>query len=151
MHTIRWAQVSCGVLLMPLLFSLLAGCDPGTRDRMEQVKPVEHWKHLSSATGDIEPPGPSNRQTASLIADFINDGLHDFVIASRNVGPAGLPYRRTDGGCIRSVIDPAALRIEAGGDVLDIDADRDAGIPGKPYTWATTRLDVWFNNGESVR
>jgi hypothetical protein len=116
------------ILLHAVLLIVHSACRPGVRENAGDIVPVDKWAHLSSVMGDIEKPGPSDQQTASLIADLDNDGLNDFVIASRKVGPAVLLYRRTEEGWKKSIIDTAALRIEAGGDVLDIDADGDIDI-----------------------
>ncbi|MGH8604197.1 MAG: hypothetical protein ACREXR_15915, partial [Gammaproteobacteria bacterium] len=44
------------------------------------------WIHVSSKTGGIPAPGPSNEQTASLVLDVDKDGLNDFIIAAQEQG-----------------------------------------------------------------
>ena len=87
------------------------------------------WRHLSSKNGDLDSPGGSTEQTASLILDVDKDGLNDFVIGSRNApGPSMEWYRRQAGGWSKYLIDDTVLNIEAGGAYADIDGDGDLDI-----------------------
>lgn len=86
------------------------------------------WVHLSSKTGGIPAPGPSDKQTASLVLDVNKDGLNDFIVATRGQGPSVFWYRRNVVGWTKHVMDSAPLSIEAGGAALDIDGDGDLDI-----------------------
>lgn len=109
---------------------LLYGCGQPTKETSgtENETDSVRWTHLSSKTGDIPAPGPSTQQTASQVLDIDQDGVNDFVIAARQVGPSVLWYRRTEDGWEKYVIDSAFLRIEAGGAHYDIDQDGDLDI-----------------------
>ena len=54
-----------------------------------------NWRHISSADGLIPVPAVGPEPTASLILDVDKDGISDFLIGSRNQGPAvaGHPSR----------------------------------------------------------
>lgn len=41
------------------------------------------WRHLSTATGDLPPPGGATQRTAAVGADLDGDGTNDFVIGTR--------------------------------------------------------------------
>ena len=86
------------------------------------------WLHLSSATGDLPPPGASDEQTAALVADLDGDGVQDFVIGARGRAPSLVWYRRQAAGWQRQVIEPDLLPIEAGGAAYDIDQDGDLDL-----------------------
>jgi hypothetical protein len=87
------------------------------------------WRHLATATGDLEMPGGSLQQTAALVLDIDLDGINDFVIASRRPpGPAVVWYQRQNNGWRRHLIDAGPLDIEAGGAFFDIDGDGDLDI-----------------------
>lgn len=84
------------------------------------------WKHLSSQTGDFAEAGVG-RQVAALIFDIDKNGVNDFVIASYEK-MAWFQYKSQ--GWIRFPVengDPS-VRMEAGGDSLDIDGDGDLDI-----------------------
>ncbi len=106
--------------------ALVAACLPALAALGLAAQPT--WKHLSSRTGDLEPPSKSKQQTASLVFDVDGDGLNDIVIGCRRAGPALVWYRRTAGGWQRRVIEPGVLPIEAGGAYCDIDKDGDLDI-----------------------
>lgn len=94
-----------------------------------QDPPIPTWTHLSTETGDLDPPGQSTQQTGSLVLDIDKDNLNDFVIYSRNVpGPAVVWYERTASGWNRHIIETDAMRVEAGGAFYDIDGDTDLDI-----------------------
>lgn len=97
--------------------NLLYGCGQPTQETSgtENETDSVRWTHLSSKTGDIPAPGPSTQQTATQVLDIDQNGINDFVIAARQVGPSVLWYRRTEDGWEKYVIDSAFLRIEAGG------------------------------------
>jgi hypothetical protein len=87
------------------------------------------WQHLSTETGDLEVPGPSQQQTAALVTDLNGDGLNDLVVACRQKAPALVWYeRQPKGGWQRRVIEPALLTIEAGGAAHDVDGDGDLDL-----------------------
>ena len=86
------------------------------------------WTHFSTAKGDLARPWEATEQTAAVVGDFDRDGRNDFVVASRKVAPAVVWYRRTAGGWDRHVVEPAMLRVEAGGAVHDIDGDGDPDL-----------------------
>ena len=112
-----------------LITILLFACT-GTSNKSEDtdLKLAVNWEHLSSKKGDIPAPGPSTQQTASLILDVDKDGINDFIIGSRKVGPALLWYRRLAEGWEEYTIEPEFLAVEAGGTFHDIDGDGDFDI-----------------------
>jgi hypothetical protein len=86
------------------------------------------WTHLSSATGDIPmPPGPVE-PTASLLVDVDNDGDEDILVGGRRAAPGVVLYRRNATGWTQYIVEPDAVRIEAGGAFADIDRDGDMDI-----------------------
>jgi hypothetical protein len=87
------------------------------------------WIHLSTTSGELVEPSASTEQTAALILDIDQDGLNDFVIASRRApGPAMVWFRRTASGWERYLIEATAMDIEAGGAYHDIDGDGDLDL-----------------------
>ena len=106
---------------------------------MEPVGALQ-WTHLSSATGIIPPPGPSRRQSASVVADLDRDGKNDFVIASHDQGPSVVWYRRGIQGWTAYMIDTSFLSIEAGGTSFDLDGDGDLDL----VFGALTDNKVWW-------
>ena len=52
------------------------------------------WKHLSSATGDIETPNGGTQQCSATVFDIDKDGVNDFVITERTATPSVVWYRR---------------------------------------------------------
>jgi len=86
------------------------------------------WMHLSSARGELPVPPAEMEPTASLVLDIDKDGDEDIVIAGRRAGPSVVWYRRGPAGWSTFIIDPAFLRIEAGGAFHDIDGDKDLDI-----------------------
>ncbi len=87
------------------------------------------WRHLSTANGDLEAPSGSLQQVLTLILDVDHDGLNDIVIgARRGSGPSLVWYRRQASGWERRVIEPQALKMEAGGAAYDIDGDGDLDL-----------------------
>ena len=100
-----------------------------------------HWQKLSSKTGDLPAPGPSEQQTGTIIGDFDHDGVADFMITARKQAPAILWYRRTRSGWEKYVVEDSVLAIEAGGTAADVDGDGDLDIlAGGDYS----NTDVWW-------
>ena len=77
---------------------------------------------------DIEHPNEGNQQTASLILDIDNDGIEDFVITERTASPSVVWYKYNGTTWERRIIEETPLKIEAGGDFMDIDRDGDLDI-----------------------
>ncbi len=95
---------------------------------LHAAPPIPRWTHLSSTAGDLPSPGPSDQQTGSLIADIDHDGVNDFFVVARVVGPAVTLFQKTVDGWRKHVVEPDFLRVEAGGAAHDIDADGDTDI-----------------------
>jgi hypothetical protein len=83
------------------------------------------WRVISSAEGGIEAPNRGTQQTGSAVFDIDGDGVNDFVVTERTAAPSVVGYLREKTGWRRFVIEPRALRIEAGGAFHDIDGDGD--------------------------
>jgi hypothetical protein len=122
-------------MLSVLLYSLLwlFGCSrvdqPQTSAASTHPDGAIEWTHLSSKNGDLPPPGNSVEQTSALIFDIDNDGVNDFVIASRKApGPSIVWYRRHTDDWDKYLIEDAPLNIEAGGAFYDIDDDGDLDL-----------------------
>lgn len=96
--------------------------------RAQEIFTAPGWKHLSSKMGDLEAPNAGNQQTSSIVLDMDGDGVNDFVITERTAAPSVVGYLREASGWTRFVIDPEALRIEAGSFAYDIDNDGDTDI-----------------------
>jgi hypothetical protein len=77
---------------------------------------------------DIENHNEGDQQTASLVLDIDHDGIEDFVITERTASPSVTWYKYNGTTWERRIIDETPLRIEAGGDFLDIDRDGDLDI-----------------------
>jgi hypothetical protein len=99
------------------------------------------FTHVSTARGDLPAPNAGNQQTASLVLDIDRDGVNDFVIAERTSGPAVVWYRRHAGGWTRFVIEPAPLRIEAGGAFHDLTGN---GAPDIVFGGDSGSNEVWW-------
>lgn len=84
------------------------------------------WMRISSMTGGLPEPA-IGRQVASLIFDVDLDGLNDVLLASYE---RMMWYRRTASGFQRHAVEngSAGVRLEAGGDVHDIDGDGDLDV-----------------------
>jgi hypothetical protein len=124
------------LLLILSVFSLATGFI-----RLPSGMDDPDWKHLSSADGDLLPPGPGQQQTASLILDVDLDGVMDFVVTERTETPSVLWYRRNGNGWEKYVVDNTRLRIEAGGDFFDIDGDGDLDIS---FAGDASSNQVWW-------
>ncbi|MCG5052733.1 MAG: VCBS repeat-containing protein [Myxococcales bacterium] len=103
--------------------------------------PKPSWQHLSSAAGQLPPPGTSTQQTGSLAGDLDGDGVPEFVVAMRKTAPALVFYRRSAHGWSRHVIEPAKLAIEAGGTSHDIDGDGDLDLV---FGQDASGADLWW-------
>lgn len=79
------------------------------------------WRRIdSSPHGVLPPPHADVNPTASLAVDVDNDGNVDFIVGGRNSGPALTLWRYGAGRWTTEVIEPDAIRIEAGGVAHDI-------------------------------
>jgi hypothetical protein len=83
------------------------------------------WVHLSVKKGDLPPPNSGTQQTSATVFDIDRDGVNDFVITERTAAPSVVWYRRTKTGWDRYVMEPAALKPEAGSTSGDVDGDGD--------------------------
>lgn len=106
--------------------------------------PTFRWLKLSSKTGDLPAPGPSVQQTGTIVGDLDKDGVNDFVITARAIGPAILWYRRVKHGWDKYVVEDRLVPIEAGGTLADVDGDGDldiiaGGDYSDPHVW-------WWEN-----
>ncbi|HNY78239.1 MAG: FG-GAP-like repeat-containing protein [Sedimentisphaerales bacterium] len=128
------------VLVSVVLFGI------GGRVASGQVAGRVRWQHLSSTTGQIPTPDVG-RQVATLILDVDGDGVNDFMVASYEKIAW---FRRSADGWTRYAIENGAqgVRLEAGGDVLDIDGDGDLDIvmgaqstAGEIWWWANPSPD----------
>lgn len=109
-----------GFLLILIFFS----CQPTAKSKGNSVE----WKHLSTVTGDLQPPNSGKQQTASAVFDVDGDGINDFLIAERTAAPSMVWYRRTKTGWRRYPVETDLLHIEAGSAVYDIDRDGDLDV-----------------------
>jgi hypothetical protein len=85
----------------------------------------QNWRHLSSSSGDLEPPNGGTEQTSCVVYDVNKDGINDFIVTERTQAPAAVWYQRRPNGWKRRVVEADALHIEAGSTFLDIDGDGD--------------------------
>ena len=86
------------------------------------------WIHLSVLKGDIESPNEGDQQTCSVVADFNNDGINDFVIGERTKTPSFSLYLRVKDAWGKFVIDNEHRNPEAGALTIDVDGDGDTDI-----------------------
>jgi hypothetical protein len=102
------------------------------------------WNHLSTKTGDLQPPNAGNEQTSLVVADFDGDAVNDFVVTERTKAPSVVLYRRTKAGWDRSAVDGTPRHIEAGSVAFDIDGDGDQDLL-VGGDWASN-LVWWYEN-----
>ena len=95
----------------------------GMSSAQDAVQQPVTWKHLSTATGDIPIPNHGTEQTSLTVGDFGHDGHPGFVVTERTAPDSVVLYRRIGDEWTRSVIEPEALHIEAGGVAMDVDGD----------------------------
>lgn len=109
------------IALAGILLALILA-QSGSAQQADRVQ----WSHLSSTKGQVPPPDVG-RQVATLILDIDKDGVNDFVVASYEKIAW---FRRSVEGWTRNVVENGAtgVRLEAGGDFLDIDGDGDLDI-----------------------
>ena len=105
---------------------------------------VVNWQHLSTKTGDLEPPNSGTEQTSAVVFDIDKDGIDDFVITERTAAPSVVFYRRGAHGWTRYVIDDQPLHIEAGSCFRDIDGDGDLDLVAAG-DWASNGIWWWEN------
>jgi hypothetical protein len=86
------------------------------------------WEHLSSKTGDLEPPNSGKEQTSAAVADFDNDGINDFCISERTAAPGLVWYRKVKNGWKKYTVEDSVCYIEAGTIAFDVDNDGDQDI-----------------------
>ena len=99
------------------------------------------WNHLSTATHDLELPGPSTEQTGALVADLDKSGRNGFIVSFRKTAPALVWYRPNGKTWDRYVIDSSYLTVEAGGVVCDVDGD---GYPDIIFGADYQGDEVWW-------
>jgi hypothetical protein len=102
------------------------------------------WRHLSTKTGDLQPPNAGQQQTSVAVGDFDGDRVNDFAITERTMAPSVVLYRRTTVGWDRLVVDATAQHIEAGSEAFDIDGDGDQDLV-VGGDWASNMV-WWYEN-----
>ncbi|HUV13976.1 MAG TPA: VCBS repeat-containing protein [Acidobacteriota bacterium] len=126
------------------LFPAVVACSTQEKAGQEPGTGKLSWTHISTLEGTLEPPNAGNQQTATALFDVDRDGTVDFLVTERTQAPAVVWYRHTASGWDRYVVEGAALRIEAGSAVHDIDGDGDldvvfGGDSGSNHLW-------WWEN-----
>ncbi len=88
------------------------------------------WRRIDSSPHGILPSPPASvpELTSALAFNANGDGAAEFVVAGRKGAPALTLWRYSGGKWTTEIIEPDALRIEAGGAVHDIDGDGDLDI-----------------------
>jgi hypothetical protein len=108
------------------------------------------WKHLSTKTGDLEPPNSGKEQTSATVFDINGDGVNDFVITERTAAPSVVAYIRNQTGWKRYVVDPEPLHIEAGATYYDVDGDGHLDFLAAG-DWKTNEVWWWENPGANLK
>ncbi len=101
------------------------------------------WRRIDSSPDGVLPPPPGGVEATACVAlDVDHDGDVDFIIGGRNSAPALTLWRYDAGRWTTEVIEPDAVRIEAGGAACDIDGDGDLDVvfggdykSGEIYWW----------------
>ena len=106
--------------------------------------PAFKWRHLSTATKDLEAPNTGKEQTSATVLDVDKDGINDFIITERTQTPSVIWYRYDGKSWSKYVVDGTALHIEAGSVAMDVDGDGDMDfIAGGDYL--SNRIWWWEN------
>lgn len=106
---------------------------------------AQKWELNSSAFGDIPVGLNGTQQTAAMVLDIDNDGVDEWIVASRE-GTPSLVYYKQDRAIGWRVfnIEKSNLSIEAGGAHYDIDNDGDEDIVFGG-DWQSNELWWWEN------
>jgi hypothetical protein len=100
------------------------------------------WRRIDSAPhGVLPPPHADVNPTASLAVNVNNDGNVDFIVGGRNSGPALTLWRYGAGLWTTEVIEPDAIRIEAGGAAHDITGN---GYPDIVFGGDSRSGEIWW-------
>jgi hypothetical protein len=121
-------RLPLSIAILVMLLAALSCSAPDSVAEASRTGRTPSWTHLSTANGDLPDLGPSGQQTGSLVADLDQNGVNDFVITARVVGPSITWYRRAANGWDKYIIDAEFVGIEAGGASHDIDGDGDLDI-----------------------
>ena len=72
-----------------------ANANPGSNNHSPNIEQRAglQWNHLSTATHDLELPGPSTEQTGAVVADLDKSGRNGFIVSFRKTAPALVWYR----------------------------------------------------------